>query len=360
MTQWSQTLRRALRAVLILGGAIGGAAALLWGVQWWLWSQTHVLTENAYVHADVAQITPRVAGTVLALAVDENWEVKAGDLLVRLDPADYKLSLQQSEAALATAIQAVEAARAAARAADSQIAVADAQLSQARLDHQRAADLAARGAVSRDQLDRALTVLHTAEAQAAHARREAERAYAALGIAVDAPADEAAGVRQVRAARDQAALMLSYTALYAPSAGVIAKRSVEIGQRVQPGQPLMAVVPVHDAYVEANFKETELTNVRVGQPATVVADIYPGFAYQGRVDGLSPGTGAAFALLPPQNASGNWVKVVQRLPVRIRLGEPAPPDHPLRIGLSVVVTIDTSRVDGPFLRPLTQTAVAER
>jgi len=111
--------------------------------------------------------------------------------------------------------------------------------------------------------------------------------------------------------------------------------------------------------VEANYKETELTDVRVGQPATVVADIYPGFAYQGRVESLSPGTGAAFALLPAQNASGNWVKVVQRLPVRIRLDEPAPPEHPLRVGLSVVVTIDTSRVDGPFLRPLTQTAVAE-
>jgi membrane fusion protein, multidrug efflux system len=360
MTPWRQALGRALRALLILAGAIGGGAALLWGIHWWVWSQTHIRTENAYVHADVTQITPRVPGTVLALAVDENWEVKAGDLLVRLDPADYRLSLQQSEAALAAAIQAVEAGRAAARAADSQVAVADAQLGQARLDHARAADLVARGAAARDQLDKALTVLHTAEAQAAQARREAERAHAALGIALDAPVDEAAGVRQVRAARDQAALMLSYTELRAPVAGVIAKRSVEIGQRVQPGQPLMAVVPLRDAYVEANFKETELTNVRVGQPVTVVADIYPGVAYQGRVDGLSPGTGAAFALLPAENASGNWVKVVQRLPVRIRLDEPVPPDHPLRVGLSVMVTIDTSRVDGPFLRPLTQTAVAER
>jgi membrane fusion protein, multidrug efflux system len=359
MTQWRQALRRIMSAVLILAGAVGAGAVLLWGVHWWVWSQTHMRTENAYVHADVAQITPRVAGTVVALLVDENWEVKAGDLLVRLDPADYKLSLQQSEAALAGAIQAVEAGRAAARAADSQVAVADAQLGQARLDHDRAADLLARGAAARDQFDRALTALHTAEAHATQARREAERAHAALGIALDDPVEDAAGVRQARAARDQAALMLSYTELHAPVAGVIAKRNVELGQRVQPGQALMAVVPVHDAFVEANYKETELTEVRVGQPATVVADIYPGFAYQGRVESLSPGTGAAFALLPAENASGNWVKVVQRLPVRIRLDEPAPPEHPLRVGLSVVVTIDTSRVDGPFLRPLTQTAVAE-
>jgi membrane fusion protein, multidrug efflux system len=360
MKEWQQALRRITSAVLILAAAIGGGGALLWGIHWWVWSQTHVRTENAYVHADVAQITPRVAGTVVALFVDENWEVKAGDLLVRLDPADYRLSLQQSEAALAAAIQAVQAGRAAARAADSQVAVADAQLSQARLDHERASSLLARGAAARDQFDRALTALHTAEAHAAQARREAERAHAALGIAIDAPVDEAAGVRQAKAARDQAALMLSYTELRAPVAGVIAKRGIEMGQRVQPGQALMAVVPVSEAFVEANYKETELTEVRVGQPATIVADIYPGVAYHGRVESLSPGTGAAFALLPAENASGNWVKVVQRLPVRIRLDEPAAPEHPLRVGLSVVVTIDTSRVDGPLLRPLTQTAAADR
>jgi len=244
MTQWRQALGRAWRAALILAGAAGAAAAALWGIQWWIWSQTHVRTDNAYVHADVAQITPRVPGTVLVLAVDENWEVKAGDPLVRLDPADYDLSLQQAEAALAGAIQAVEAGRAAARCGRKPGCHCRCS---ARPRHasitSALADLAGRGTASREQLDKARTALHMAEAQAAQARQEAERARAALGIAMEAPVDEAAAVRQARAARDQAALMLSYTELHAPIAGVIAKRSVEIGQRVQPGQPLMAVVP---------------------------------------------------------------------------------------------------------------------
>jgi membrane fusion protein, multidrug efflux system len=341
----------ARRGVLVGAAAIVAAAFVVVGIRWWLFYRTHVSTDDSYVHADVAQVTPRIPGTVTALLVDENWQVAAGDLLVQLDTADYELGVRQAGANLAVAVQQVEQTRAAVRAAQSQVEVAEAELAQARLDHTRAAQLAERKVVSPDRLDKARTVLRAAEARHAEAQREAERALATLGIPLDASATAAAVVRQAQAARDQAALLLSYTELHAPTAGVVAKRSVEVGQRVQPGQPLMAVVPVQAVYIEANFKETQLTDVRVGQPATVVADIYTGVVYNAHVESISPGTGAAFALLPAENATGNWIKVVQRLPVRIALDAPLPPDHPLWVGLSTTVTIDTSRREGPLLLP---------
>jgi membrane fusion protein, multidrug efflux system len=332
---------------IVVGAA--AVAALVFGLRWWRFSRTHVSTDDAYVHADIAQITPRIAGTVETLLVEENWQVAAGELLVRLDPADNDLGLRQAEANLAGAAQQVEQARAGVRAAQSQVEVAEAELAQVRLDHARAAQLAKSGVVSPDGLDRARTALRAAEARYAQAGRELERGRATLGIPLDAPATEAAVVRQAQAARDQAALLRSYTELRAPIAGMLAKRMVEVGQRVQPGQPLMAVVPLQAAYIEANLKETQLTDVRVGQPATVETDVYPGVVYAAHVESLPPGTGAAFALLPAENATGNWVKVVQRLPVRIALDTPPLADRPLWVGLSIRVTIDTSRKEGPRL-----------
>jgi len=337
------------RPVALTAAAVVGIAALVVGVRWWLFYRTHVSTDNAYVHADIAQVTPRIAGTVEALLVDDNQQVKAGELLVRLDPADAELELRQAKANLAGALQQVEEARAGLRAAQSQVDVAEVQLAQARLDYNRAAQLAKHGVVSPDRLDKARTALRAGEARSSEAHRQLERARAALGIPPDAAATDAPLVRQAQAACDKAALLLSYTQLRAPVAGVIAKRLVQVGQRIQPGQPLMAIVPVHAAYIEANFKETQLTAVRVGQPATVEADIYPGLVYHGHVESLCPGTGAAFALLPAENAVGNWVKVVQRLPVRIALDDPPSPDHPLWVGVSATVTVDTRQQDGPRL-----------
>lgn len=336
---------------LWLAALVVAVAALALGLRWWRFYSTHVSTDDAYVHADIAQITPRIAGTVEALLVDENWPVTTGQALVRLDPSDYDLSLRQADANLASARQQVEQERAAVRAAQSHVDVAEAELAQARLDYTRASELAKGEVVSAERLDRTRTALRAAEARYAQAQRELERSRATLGIPLDAPITDAAVVRQAQAARDQAALLRSYTELQAPSAGVIAKRLVEVGQRVQPGQPLMAVVPIQDVFINANFKETQLRDVRVGQPATVVADLYPGVEYAGHVESLPPGTGAAFALLPPENATGNWVKVVQRLPVRIALDAPPPADRPLWVGLSMHVTIDTSRQQGPRLLP---------
>ncbi|MFN8546092.1 MAG: HlyD family secretion protein [Candidatus Binatia bacterium] len=342
----------ALVPALVVAVVIGG--------RWWEFYRTHVQTDDAYVHAAIALVTPRIAGTVSALVVDENWQVRQGDLLARLDPAEYRVRLRRADAALARAATGVEQARAAVRTADGEVTLAETDLAQARLDHDRAVQLAARGVITTDRLDHARTALRAAEGRLATAQREGDRARATLGITVDAPASEAAAVREAQAARDEAALMLSWTRLRASVSGVVARRSVEVGQRVQPGQALMAIVPVADAWIEANFKETQLTDVRVGQHATVVADLYPGVRYEGRVDGIAPGTGAAFALLPPENATGNWVKVVQRLPIRIRLDPPPPADRPLRVGLSVEATIDTADTSGPLLTPFTQATAPGR
>jgi membrane fusion protein (multidrug efflux system) len=339
--------RRSLLFVTIAVAVVG--VGVFFGMGWWRYYRSHVSTDDAYVHADVALITPRVAGTVIELAVQENRRVQRDDLLARLDPADYQLRLQQAESAAAEAEQNFQEARAHVRAADSDIVLAEAELDLATRDDARVEELARKKVVSIDDLDRARTTLRVAHARVEVARQEAQRARAALGVPLDAPASESPAVRRARAARDQAALMLSYTELRAPISGFVATRAVQLGQHLEAGQPMMRIVPLNQVYIEANFKETQLTDVRVGQPATVVADIYPGYAYQGVVDGLSPGSGAAFALLPPENATGNWIKVVQRVPVKIRLTVPPPIDHPLRVGLSVLATIDVSHASGAAL-----------
>lgn len=345
---------RSRRFTWVICGCLVVLGAAIWGVRWWRFHLAHVSTDNAYVRADNVLITPRIPGTISELAVEDHWQVDAGTVLARLDPSDYELRLRQADAALARAREGVAQARAAVRTAESQTRAADVQLAQARLDEARVSKLASGGDASADRLERVQTARRAAEAQLEAAQRGVEQARAALGISLDAPDTEASSVRQASAARDEAALLLSYTELRAPSSGVVTKRSVEIGQSVQPGQPIMALVPLERIYIEANFKETQLAAVRVGQPATIVADLYPDHVYTGRVASLAPGSGAAFALLPPENASGNWVKVVQRVPVRIALDAPPPPEWPLRVSVSVVATIDVTNGAGSRLQPLTQ------
>ncbi len=346
------------RSLWILLGLIVIVLAAVWGVEWWSFHRTHVSTDNAYVRADNVLITPRIPGTISELLVEDHWQVNAGAVLARLDRADYELRLRQADAALARAREGVAQARAAVWTAESQTRAAEAQLAQARLDEARVTQLASGDAAPADRVEHAYTARRTAEAQVEAARRGAEQARAFLGISLDAPDTEASSVRQASAARDEAALLLSYTELRASSSGVVTKRSVEVGQAVQPGQPIMVLVPLERVYIEANFKETQLAAVRVGQPATIVADLYPDHVYTGRVASLAPGSGAAFALLPPENASGNWVKVVQRVPVRIALDAPPPPEWPLRVSVSVVATIDVTSSEGSRVLPLTQPAHA--
>lgn len=314
--------------------------------RWWSFHRDHVTTDNAYVRADISLVTPRVPGVISEVLVEENLHVELGTPLVRLDQADFEVKLRQSEAALASARGAVAQRRAAVFAAESAVRLAEAQLAQARLDDTRVKRLSARDAAPAESVERVHTALAAAEAQIEAAHRGLEQARAVLGIAVDAPGDEAAIVRQALAVRDEASLALSYTELRAPVDGVIAKRTAEVGQSVQPGQPVMMLVPLDKVFIEANFKESQLADVRVGQSVSIAADLYPDLIYEGHVASLAPGSGAAFALLPPENASGNWVKVVQRVPVRVVLDAPPRPDRPLRVGTSVVASINIRSGEG--------------
>ena len=295
------------------------------GVRRWIFGLSHVSTDNAQVDGHIIPILPKVGGFVTLVRTDENRRVQAGDTLVVLDDRDYRVRLAQAEADLAVALAGVSN-KARVGQAEAQVAQAEANAKKARADLDRLLPLAQQDIVSKQQLD---------AAQAA-----AAAADAALAAAQAALAGADARVAAARAARDQAALNLSYTRISAPSSGVVSKKSVEVGQLVQPGQPLMSVVPLEDVWLTANLKETEIADVRPGEPVDFTVDAYPGAHFRGHVESVSPATGARFSLLPPDNATGNFTKVVQRVPVRIR-PDNVDPAHPLRPGMSVDVTIQT-------------------
>ena len=308
---------------LIMGVVLLGLVGL--GARRWWFNLSHVSTDNAQVDGHIIPILPKVGGFVALVRTDENRQVQAGDTLVVLDDRDYRVRLAQAEADLAVALAGVSN-KARVGQAEAQVAQAEANARKAHADLDRMLPLAQQDIVSKQQLD---------GAQAA-----AAAADAALAAAQAALAAADARVAAARAGRDQAALNLSYTRISAPSSGVVSKKSVEVGQLVQPGQPLMSVVPLEDVWITANLKETEVQDVKPGDHVDFTVDAYPGARFTGRVESLSPATGARFSLLPPDNATGNFTKVVQRLPVRIR-PEKHDPAHPLRPGMSVVVTITT-------------------
>jgi membrane fusion protein (multidrug efflux system) len=352
---------------LRLAGGIAAAAAGYWAYDA-LFASRHVSTDNAYVGADVADVTPLVGGPVQAVLVDDTQSVKRGDILVRLDDTDARIALNKAQAELIDTERRVRGlaatnsglnAQIAARIADqaraaAQLASAKGDLEKARIDLSRRQDLAASGSVSGDELTTAQNAFTTATAnvqaaKAALALAGANRA-AALGseqansvMIQDASVDANPQVVAARAERDQAQVNLERTVIRAPVDGVVSRRDVQVGQKVQPGATLMVVVPVTQAYVDANFKEVQLAKVRPGQPVTLESDLYGGrVKYHGRVFGFSGGTGAAFSVVPAQNATGNWIKVVQRLPVRIALDPKELADHPLRVGLSMNADIDVA------------------
>src|SRR5881409_1633921 len=313
------------RAVfIIMGVVLLGLVAV--GVRRWIYGFSHVSTDNAQVDGHIIPILPKVGGYVVDVRTDENRQVKAGDTLVVLDDRDYKARLAQAEADLAVALAGVSN-RARVGQAEAQVAQMQANAQKAHADLERIKPLAEKDIVPKQALDAAEAASRAADAALAAAQA------ALLG------AD--ARVAAARAARDQAALNLSYTRIIAPAEGVVSKKSVEIGQLVQPGQPLMSEVPLSDVWVTANLKETQTANVTPGDPADFTVDAYPGRHVKGHVESLSPATGAKFSLLPPDNATGNFTKVVQRIPVRIRPDAQNDATHPLRPGMSVVVTITT-------------------
>jgi membrane fusion protein (multidrug efflux system) len=355
-----------------LFAALAGGIALIGGgyhaMDSLVWSH-HAETDNAYVGADVAQVTSQLAAPVSAVLVEDTRQVHRGDVLVRLDDTDAKIAVANAQANLATAIRKVQGlhatdsglgAQIAARAADqgkaaAAVAAAQADLQKAQIDLQRREAVAATGAVSQDELTSAraaysnaaaaLRAAEAAEAQAAAARNAAvgDR-NANLALIANVTVDNNPEVLAARAALQQAQVDLSRTVIRAPIDGVVSKRQVQVGQRVQPGSLLMTVVPVQVAYVDANFKEVELKKVKPGQPVKLTSDLYGNdVVFHGIVSGFSGGTGAAFALVPAQNATGNWIKVVQRLPVRVQLDPRELAAHPLRVGLSMNVDVNVSR-----------------
>jgi membrane fusion protein (multidrug efflux system) len=378
----SPWLRRGLLAIIIVVALLG----ILPAIRYYDYFSTHVSTDDAYVDGTVALVSTRVAGTVSAVYVEDNWTVKRGDTLVTLDPSDFQVRVDQAAAQLARAKQTVDEMFAQVRAAEAGLSLAESQAKQARLDYNRAEQLRKAGVVSTEFYDQAVTAYRMGDANVALAQHQVTQAQAALGgpaqdhgttsssfpeardDSTAAATQEAKSreesldhsrydrpvVQQARAALEQAKLDLAYTKLTAPFDGIITHKSVHVGHRVQPGEPLMADVPTQHLYAVANFKETQLTYVRVGQKATIEADIYPGYIYRGHIDSISMGTGAAFSLLPPENATGNWVKVVQRIPVKIVLDEEPPADKPLRLGLSVETSVDISDTRGPLLTSIVQ------
>lgn len=323
---------------------------------WWLLYGSHFeSTDDAYVHGNLVQITPQVSGTVVAIEADDTEVVRAGQPLVRLDPADTEIALQQARARLAQTVRQVQqrfvendALRADVDVSRADLARAQAELTRARADLQRRQALAKSGGVSGEELLHARTELRNAQSQHAQAQARLEAAQARLttnqvltaGTTVENHPDVQHAAAELRAAW----LAHERTVLPAPVDGLVARRSVQVGQRVAQGNTLMNVVPLDQVWVEANFKENQLRKMRIGQPATLTADMYGGsVVYHGTVVGLDAGTGSAFALLPAQNATGNWIKVVQRVPVRIALDPQELAEHPLRIGLSMNVEVDVGQ-----------------
>jgi len=310
-------------AFMIMGVVLLALVAL--GARRWIYGLSHVSSDNAQVDGHIVPILPKVGGFVTEVRIDENQNVKAGDTLVVLDDRDYKVRLAQAEADLAVALAGVSN-RARVGQAEALVEQAQANALKAHADLERVRPLALQEIVSKQQLDAVEATARAADAALAAAQAALLAADARVGAA--------------RAARDQAALNLSYTRVIAPSSGVVSKKTVELGQLVQAGQPLMSVVPLEDVWVTANLKETEVADVKPGEPVDFTVDAYPGGHFTGHVQSLSPATGARFSLLPPDNATGNFTKVVQRVPVRVR-PDKVDPAHPLRPGLSVVVTIQT-------------------
>jgi len=331
--------------------AILATVAIVAGIGWAAWyllvARWHQDTDDAYVQGNVVSIVPQTMGTVVSIDADEGMRVEAGQALVHLDPNDAQVAYDQSVANLAGTVRQVRGLYSSVESGQADLAARQVAVRQAREDVKRREGLVASGAVSREELAHARDILAGAEAALSGSQGQLSRSRALVD------ATEIASQPQVQAAAGQlrqAWLNLQRMAIVAPVSGHVAKREVQLGQRVAPGNTLMTIVPLEQVWIEANFKETQLTKMRIGQPVEVHADLYGSdVRYDGRVASLGMGTGSAFSLLPAQNASGNWIKIVQRVPVRIELDPKQIVEHPLRLGLSMHVDVAIRDQDGAVL-----------
>jgi membrane fusion protein (multidrug efflux system) len=355
------------RPALLILSAVVALAGIGYGAWWAIVQRHYETTDNAYVQAPVVQITPQVGGTVLAVLADDTDVVKAGQPLVRLDPADAKLALEKAEAQLAQTVREVRTLytnnatlAAGIRLREAEVARVQSDLAKAQDDVNRRRPLLASGAVGGEEMkhaEAAVAAVRSSLASAQSALAAAQEQAAANRVLTEGTTvDKHPSVERAAAAVREAYLALQRTELPAPVAGQVARRSVQVGQRLAPGTPLMAVIPLDQVWVEANFKESQLRQMRIGQPVRLTADLYGSkIEYNGRIAGLGAGTGAAFALLPAQNATGNWIKVVQRVPVRVEIAAADLAAHPLRVGLSMEATVDVAEQSG---RPLAAASAA--
>ena len=334
--------------------AIVALIGLFWGFQRWSYGRSHQSTDNAQIDGHIVPVLAKVGGYVKSVSVSENDSVSAGQVLVELDDADYRVRLQQAQADLAAAeatgggagfsgqaqsqVQSAAGQRAA---LDAQIGAARANANKADADLARARELAGKQIISRQQLDAAQANAQVAHANLLAAERQASAAGGTVSTAEAGVRVANARTMAARAAAQNAQLQLDYTRITAPASGEVSRKQVEVGQLVSPGQPLMSIVADTGVWVTANFKETQLAKIHPGQPVEFEVDAYGGCVGHGKVESVSGATGAKFALLPPDNATGNFTKVVQRVPVRVAVTKACPGNHPLRPGLSAVVHVET-------------------
>lgn len=353
--------RRRLLLILLLVVLVALASATTWYLLYGRWYEG---TDDAYVDGNIVQITPQTTGTVVSIGADDGDVVHAGQVLVKFDPSDADITLQQAEARLAQTVRKVRGLFATVDSYRAEVTAREVALQRTQSDFNRRRDLAKSGAISSEELAHARDALAAARSALARARQQLNSSKALIDNTTVASNPE---VKNAEAQLRQAYLNDVRSTIVAPVTGYIAKRTVQVGQRVQPGTPLMAVVPLQQVWVDANFKETQLKEMRLGQPVTLVSDLYGSdVPYRGTVESLGVGTGSAFSLLPAQNATGNWIKIVQRVPVRIKLDPEQLQKHPLRVGLSMTVSINLHDQQGPMLaqtaptKPVLETAVYQR
>ncbi|AJO79499.1 MULTISPECIES: efflux RND transporter periplasmic adaptor subunit [Pseudomonas] len=336
------------RKVMLLGLAalvvLGGLGVFAWYQLYGRWNES---TDDAYVNGNVVEITPLVTGTVVSIGADDGDLVHEGQVLINFDPNDAEVGLQSAEANLARTVRQVRGLYSNVDGMRAQVAAQKAEVQKAQDNFSRRKTLASSGAISQEELSHARDDLTSAQNALANAQQQLNTTNALVDdTVVSSHPDVQAAAAQLR----QAYLTNARSTLIAPVTGYVAKRTVQLGQRVQPGTALMAVIPLDQLWIDANFKETQLRDMRIGQPVDIEADIYGSdVKYSGTVDSLGAGTGSAFALLPAQNATGNWIKIVQRVPVRIHVNAEELAKHPLRVGLSTVVNVNLRDQSGPVL-----------
>src|SRR5271165_908222 len=335
------------RTVLLLMAVSFIAIGALWALYWVMVLEKRERTDDAYVNGDKVVVSARVPGTVIAVLADDTQLVKAGQVLVRLDPIDAEIGLSRSANALARSVRQVHQEKLTATQYDALVETRRIELGRAQTDLEKRRPLLSQNAITVEEVRHAHESVLLAQASLAQALQQARAAHALVD---GSEMRSNPAVLEAKAAFRDAWTGAQRNAVISPVSGYVVERSVQLGQHVQPGQALMTVVPLNALWVDANFKEVQLRNLRIGQPVAVRSDLYgASFIFHGRLTGMSAGTGAAFALLPAQNASGNWIKVVQRVPVRIEIDPEDLAKSPLRVGLSATGTVDTTHRDGPVL-----------